>query len=258
MLRISIDTSSLDALLRRQNINYRRIGQQMDLVGGYIANTWEAAAYGMMLPGMTRPVNWPAYAETIEHHQRGELEVVVYADAAMTEAATRARPAWDMKPGLLSGPKARTSKSGHRFNVIPLRHKFENLSTPAIMALVNNVRNYASELGRRSKILPTGSMVRTNPSGQYNKTGPLTIPVSHYTWKTGHESGIRLTMNGPVTFRTVSDRSDPASWWYPAKPENPIIEAVWNQVRDEIEEWIFTAWMEAINNAFNAGTNRNS
>ena len=234
----------MDDLIKSLNPDLKHVGEVLDLAGGYGANMWEGAASGLMLPGMTRTVNWPAYARTVHHNQRGELEVVVSADPAMTQSATDSRPAYDMKPGLLSGPHAKTAKDGHRYNVIPFSHKFTNLSDDAIMALANNVKNFASAYGMRSKILPEGSVAYQKAGGYAHMGTP--IPVSHYTWTTGHESGIRLGDNGPVTFRVVSDKSDPASWWYPARRENPILEAVWEAVKNDIEQWILTAWWEAM------------
>lgn len=140
-----------------------------------------------------------------------------------TETATSSRPARDMKPGLLSGPHAQMGAHG-RYNVIPMRHRAEDLSSDAVMALVQNLRNFRSLTGLRSKLTPVGP----------------------YTWTTGHESGIRMGRSGPVTFRTVSDRSPAASWWYPALPENPILDAVWAMVREDVGDMVFRSWVEAL------------
>ncbi len=245
MLRFDIDTSGIDGLIKSLNPDLKRVGETLDLAGGYAANMWEGAASGLMLPGMNRKVVWPAYAQSIKHNLRGELEVVVSGDQSMTQSATGAQSAWDMKPGLLA--HAKTAKDGHRYKVIPFTHKFSNLSDEAVAALINNVRNFASEVGMRSKILSEGS-VAYRAKGGYANAGEA-IPVSNYTWTTGHESGIRMGNNGPATFRVVSDRSNPASWWYPARTENPILEAVWDAVKKDIEEWIVSAWWEAMGNA---------
>jgi len=248
-VKIEFDLKALDDIAKSLNPNLRMVGESLDLAGGYAANTWESAAYGAKLPGMTRSVHSPRLAQSIQHHMHGELEVVISADEQELDAATRAKPAWDMKPGLLSGPKARRSKTrGTRYNIILFRHKFADLSDEAIMALAANVRNFQSELGRRSKILGIGFSPLTfmNNSYQYVKNGPIAIAATRYTWKTGIESGIRLSMgSGPITFRTVSDASDPASWWYPARPENPMVEAVWAAVKDDVEAWVYDAWVNA-------------
>lgn len=225
MFKIGFDLKDLDSIDKLLNPDYSKIGEAMDLAGGYAANMWEAAAYGVKLPGMKRSVYSPELAQSIQHHLRGELEVVVEANPGLLDKAAGNKSAWDMKPGLLSGPKARTSKSGSRYNIIPMKHKFTTLSNEAISALVGNVKDFSSNYGQRSKITPAG----------------------HYTWSTGIESGIRLSMeSGPITFRTVSDNSDPASWWYPARTENPMVDAVWSAVKDEIEKWVFDAWLDTM------------
>lgn len=219
-LRLAVDLGGLDkALLEAIRPDYSQVGRAMDFAGAAIASAWESAAYGVRLPGMTRTVNWPEYARTIEHHNRGEFEVVIKGDDAMTERATEPRPAWDMKPGLLKG---------RPFVRIPFRHKAESVSDAAMQALIANVRNFRTELGRRSK---------------------LGIPVGggHYTWTTGPESGIRITNRGEImTFRTVSQKSPAESWWYPALPANPLLDAVWEAVRDEVEAAVFEGWVRAL------------
>ncbi len=206
--------------------SYREVGKGMDESGAIAANTWESAASGVRLPGMTRTVNWPGYARTVEHHLRGELEVVVAGNQGMTEKATSERPARDMKPAILNGPHSRPTRDGSRYNRIPFRHNAESVSDAAMMALIANARNFRTNLGQRSK---------------------LNIPVApgHSTRTTGPGSGLRMTDGGPMTWRTVSSGSDPASWWYPALPANPLVSSVWEQVKDEIAEPIFRAWLRA-------------
>ncbi len=215
---------NLDDLLRSlASPDYAKVGEGMDLAGGLVANVWEAAAYGAKLPGMTRSVHIPLYGQSIEHHLRGELAVSVQGNDQMTEQAQRETSPRDMKPGLLGGPHARTGSHG-RYNIIPIRHRPENLSNDAVTALLQDLRNFRTDFGRRSKITPMG----------------------HYTWTTGHESGIRMGDTGPVTFRTVSDRSPASSWWYPGLPENPMLEAIWNMAKQDVEEIVFRAWVEAM------------
>ncbi len=235
MLTFEIKDGLDDILRSLTSPNYAKVGEGMDLAGGLAANVWEAAAYGAKLPGMTRAVHMPMYAQSIEHHQRGEFAVTVQADDAMTKAATDARAARDMKPGLLGGPKAKKGTHG-RYNIIPFHHSPENLSNDAVMALLQNLKGFRSDFGRRSKFAPIGQ----------HMAAPMQGPLFSYTWTTGHESGIRMGNSGPVTFRTVSDRSPASSWWYPALPENPILQAVWDMAHKDIEEIVFMAWVEAM------------
>lgn len=234
---MQIELEGLDELLKAvTSPNYSAVGQALDLASGLVANTWEAAADGAKLPGMTRTVNWPQYAATIRHNLQGEFNATVSADSSMTEKATEPRSAWDMKPGLLAGPHARLTKgpNPHRYNVIPFQHKAENLSNEAVTALLQGIRNFRSQTGRRSQLSPIGQVA---PQG-----GPL----GPYTWATGQESGIRMGRSGPVTFRVVSDKSNPSSWWYPARPANPMVDAVWMLVEEDVADIVADGWAEAL------------
>ena len=141
--------------------------------------------------------------------------------AAALEYGTSAR---DMKPSLLASPKAKTSKSGGRYLIIPFRHGVPgSQGLPAmpqsIYAQARKLEHYGaskahlgpSPWGQRTQLpvgqtrLPSGLLVGGQP-------GP-------YTWKTGLYSGM-VRAGTPrhsqyITFRVVSSHSDPASWWYP-------------------------------------------
>lgn len=195
------------------------------------ANLWESAAYGIQLPGMTRTVHDPAYAASITMRQEGQLSGVVASSDPMRDArAQDDQPPWDMKPGLLHGPKSRETQPRrgdpvHRFNIIPMRHRAGNVSQEALWALLNNVRNFQPrDVPRPAKFTPAGV----------------------YVHRAAREAGIRLGRGGPVTFRTVSDRSPAASWWYPARVANPIADAVWNLLEAETEAALWAAWAAAL------------
>ncbi len=52
----------------------------------------------------------------------GDLTGRVSADTPYAQAIEQGQPARDMKPGLLSGTKARRGKDGSIYNIIPFRH----------------------------------------------------------------------------------------------------------------------------------------
>lgn len=225
MVTFGVDAKDLERLTDTlANPNLARVGDGMEESLKTGASVWRLAASGVRLPGMTRTVNSDAYGRSITYAQRGLLAGVVYStDGPLDAGMTDPKPAWDMKSGLLNGPHARRGKNG-RYNIIPFRHKPENLSNAAVMALIQNMRNYRSDYGARSKLTPAGE----------------------YAWTTGHESGIRMGDTGPVTWRTVSDRSPAASWWYPARPENDIANAVWAVIEEQVGERLLFAWAEAL------------
>lgn len=252
MLNIAVDTSELNDLIRALNPNTKGIAKVLDAAGTFVSDALESVGYGAMFDGMTRKVNNLAFSASVYHHVYGNQEVVISANPTLSDSIQGQENAFDMKSGLLSGPKSKTSKDGTRYNIIPFSHQTSGLSDQALSALANNVRNFQTNIGLRTKLLPNGSMAHMG-NNQFVKSGGIDIPVSSYTWTTGHESGIQMGANGPVTFRTVSDRSNPASWWYPAKQENPVFEAVWNATKNDVEQWILNAWWEVIGFGSNSG-----
>lgn len=199
--------------------------------GENLANTWEAVAGGVAIPGLTRAVHDPAYAASITARQLGQLAVEVGSTDPRRDARAQAYAApWDMKPGLLGGPHARTTRAragqpAHRYNVIPFAHAAEQVSTAALWALVQNHPRFdPADVPRRAQFTPVGV----------------------YVHQTAPEAGIRWGRTGPVTFRTVSDRSPAASWWYPSRPANPIAASVWSLWADAVTADVVAAWQTAL------------
>lgn len=196
--------------------------------GQAIAATWEATAQGLRLPGMTRSVREPAARATVEVTSDG-VRVTMPADVvAKVEGGT---PAWNMKPGLLHGPKSRVGRTtGLRYNIIPFRHRAEDIPDAALWAALQGIRYVGSE-GMRTSL---------------NAPWLLTNQLRGYTWRTGRYTGLRLTAGGAMTFRTVSERSPAASWWYPPRPGTPWAEPVWQWVAEAVTAWWIRAWEEAV------------
>lgn len=207
------------------------VGRAMETVGIDLANTWEGVAYGLTLPGMTRAVHDPVYAASIGYRQQGLLAVDVTSSDPVRDARAQAYAApWDMKPRLLGGPKARKTvarpgRPSHRFNIIPMRHPAEQVSTEALWALVQTLRRFdPQDVPRLAKFTPVGV----------------------YVHRAALEAGIRLGSSGPVTFRTVSEGSAPASWWYPARAANPIADSVWTLFEATVTADLRAAWEAAL------------
>lgn len=232
-MEIGFDWSDLTDLLHVwQAPDLKPVAQGMQMALTDLANTWEGAASGVRLPGMTRTVHDPRYAASIDYRQAGQLEGTVGSSDPLLDArAQEAAPGWDMKPGLLHGPKSRTTRpkrgqAVHRFNIIPIRHRAETVSHEALLALIQNVAHFVPRE-------PMPRMAKITPLGVYVHQAAL-------------EAGIRLGRNGPVTFRTVSDRSPAAAWWYPARLANPIADAVWNLLADAVTDDLLAAWAAAL------------
>jgi hypothetical protein len=206
--------------------------------GAVVQQVFQQAATGTVMPPMTQAVHKPDLAASVRVTPDAQ-GVIVSADASLMPSGTAAR---DMKNGLLHGPHSRMGRHG-RYNIIPMRHDASSLPSGIAQQLVNG-GTVTSLDGIRSKILNGGAPVLAFHAA----SGTFQV-VSHYTWQTGLYTGMRIGMHpqypaGPVTFRTVSERSPAASWWYPAKPGQPLMAAVW-QASQSLVQSVYTQWWEA-------------
>lgn len=155
----------------------------------------------------------------------------------------------DMKPGLLSSPKAKVNKEGKRWITVPFRHGVPG--TVGMPSMPTNVHQQARKLGfsRRNNALIsffTGRKYKwdgrlsEDAQGQRSHIKPHT--GAGYTWKSGQYSGmVRMGKPGHtqyLTFRRVSENSDPRSWQHPGVKPRPIREAVIENTRKDVLELI--------------------
>lgn len=161
----------------------------------------------------------------------------------------------DMKHALLNSAKAKIGKNGKRFITIPFRH-----GTPGstgLRSMPKGIYDQAKQLGysRRNGFLRKAwGLVTTGQWKKYtwgdrlgnDQTGRTTHikphPGAGYTQKTGHYAGM-VKMGQPghtqyLTFRRVSDNSDPRSWQHPGVKPKPIREAVVQHTQVEVLQLI--------------------
>lgn len=151
---------------------------------------------------------------------------------------------FDMKSKMLQSNKAKIGKDGKRFITVPFRHGTPGAST--MPAMPSAVHSQAKSLGysRRNNIIKaffTGrkytwnGRLKADPQGQRSHVAPHS--GAGYTWKTGQFSGMVKMGKGNhtqyLTFRRVSENSDPQSWHHPGVKPRPIREAVIENTRDE-------------------------
>jgi len=234
---------------------------------------WQAAVYGMLLPGMTKPVFSDGYyaslttPDAFQYPFNGDAftgaVISTYARAMMIEEGYAS---FDMKPGLLNGPKARQTKKGGRYNIVPFRYllpneQYQNRHFPVMP--VSIAQAVTAESFAPSKQTEPGGKVQWGSrlelvAGEYpgavknpfytaveaerrGKENPMT---DAYAWKSSPFAGmvrIQKTYGQQkqsiyLTFRAVSDKSDPNSWIHPGQPPNPVVDAVTNYVRKEVED----------------------
>jgi len=129
---------------------------------------------------------------------------------------------FDMKPGLLSGPKAKVSATGKRYTTVPFAH-YPSAKTPDRS---NRVPNYKADLAKIMKAYNMSGIYRAksgrpltgkvavakNTSAIVNKMKPHhTAPI--FEGMTKYQKG--STHSTYTTFRRVSQSSLPESWIHP-------------------------------------------
>lgn len=127
---------------------------------------------------------------------------------------------YDMKPGMLGGKNAKTTKTGKRYATVPFRH-YKNAKAAE---RISKVPNYKQDLKRVLKHSGLGQTKKglVGKVGVAN-TGSLGIAKLKAHHKTDIYQGItqyqknygKKTESTLTSFRRVSEKSDPASWLHP-------------------------------------------
>lgn len=221
----------------------------------YVQATWQQVVMGTtQVPGATNPsVNIglrQIYAESITLGrmlvgQTGTSQSVV-AIKKIAEDLENGKHPWDMKPMLLGGPKARVGKNG-RYNIIPMRHgtsaKYSPNSnfTPMPTDIYKQARQVKASVRNGNKMSWGGRL-----TGTEQKYAPGHNPTTNYAHKNGKYEGMvriekqyaKATQNKYMTFRIVSDKSDPMSWWHPGYEAHHIAQGVSDFCRPAVEQMV--------------------
>ena len=236
----------------------------MSEIAALYREAWMGFASGVPIPGSPRVINSRAggYRDSIKLDLSKDNEKVVYTDSPVHRYIEDGSPEVDLKPGLLSGPKARQGKDGP-YNIVAFRHGTPGTlqsNRPMPVNVYNIVRQQIRQAQKsrtdavqtsqqqRQKARPPGRMqviAATNQQGRRSKlVGTFSEGRgSSYTWKSGQFAGMqRITgvarSTQYITFRVVSFRSPPSSWIVPPREGVPIREAVVSEVRDLAEEML--------------------
>ena len=279
MFTISVDLTELLQQTRRLQPDYRVINKALADSALYVRDTWASAVQGNLLPGMKKPVHDDQYfqslytGDALQFPEPFKASIIsTYSGAMRVEEGY---PSFDMKPGLLNGPKSRKLKDGRRMNIIPFRHMTprghpNEAGTGGQRVHFRSMpREIYEAVKAEGKFVDPGSARLGNQIGQRTKLaaainvqalvrglpGPM---QSNYTWKNGMYAGMKRTGANKhvqyLTFRVVSTPhtevkngkvirkgSDPNSWIHPGQPGNPLVRAVFEFCQPQVEERITAA-----------------
>lgn len=251
------------------------LDKALDSATTYVLQTWQGVVRG----GYSAPPGSPElkfdtvdkrneYADSItlgenlDVPQAGYFERMIVATKPIANEIEFGKPAWDMKPMLLNGPKARLSKSGHVYNIIPFRHGVPGKSgaNAHFQQMPKDIHQMARQLkptisAGRHIVQYGGKLAGTE--GKYPRqtktvamTGPHgSIRLAKYTHKTGIYEGMvrvesgygKVRQSQYMTFRVVSDKSPMASWWHPGRAAQPHINFIVGHCKPVIEKMLTDA-----------------
>lgn len=170
-----------------------------------------------------------ATARGIKRNRTGFLAWSLSNDAPAAKALEEGTPERDMKECLPTAPRARRSKKGDLYLIIPFRHGVP--TTRGLNAMPKEVYKLAVQM-QFSRVLGAPS-TRTSATGwevprwSYRWNGRL--PDARKLQNLGIDEGVARRMSGMVrmskaghtsymTFRVMSQASPPGSWVRPAVP----------------------------------------
>ena len=164
------------------------------------------------------------YIDAIQSHMASELVLVIELDkdAWLPNALEKGVPPFDMKKGHLESPKAKVSKSGYRYMIIPISKDKSGgsaSSSPKSQELKEKIRNVLIKpkfAFRKLKLHMDGSVstseaVKTNDpdvKGLYR--------IRHY--KNPAMAEAKKGSTSYVMFRVMSEKPGSAEWMHPGLP----------------------------------------
>lgn len=222
----------------------------------FVRDTWQQVVMGAItVPGAKTPnVNIglrQIYADNIVVGNQvvtsGNVVQRIQAAVQIAKDLENGRGPFDMKPALLAGPKSRINKKGQRYNIIPFRHGASSLSLPNsnFRPMPQDIYQQARELkasARRGNGMQWGGKL----TGTENRHPAGQNPTLGYQHKAGRYEGMvriekqyaRTTQGKYMTFRVVSENSDPLSWHHPGYEPHHIAEGVAKFCQPAVERMI--------------------
>lgn len=228
----------------------RNIETAMQEAAEFVQATWQQAVMGQQpLPG-AKPVKLDInlrrlYADSIVtgrqlRHSDG-LQQSVIATKKIAEQLENGTGPWDMKPMLLGGPKARVGKNG-RYNIIPFKHGTGGNQDSNRKAMPTQVYQQARQL--KATIKQANAMKYGGRLPAQGKPGQN--PTTGYQHKHDKYEGMvrvekkygKATQSQYMTFRVVSEKSDPDSWIHPGYQAHNIAKGVSDFCKPAVERML--------------------
>lgn len=229
--------------------------EELERIAEAVRNVWASCYVGGFLPGMSKRIGTTgenAYlglqGNVIEViggslFSTMPLRAIISMKAEGVEEALRIHDGYapfDMKPGFLRSPKASVHKDGRPKKTKHFIMSFRQM-TPGTTGITGKAMsrsvhkaakegiNFEDQLGTKEDPSDFGLV---NSKGYEWQNGPLAgMTNAAATSEQKRHSQFR-------TFRVISEKSDPNSWWHPGQDSNDIIGATVSYVQPYVEEGI--------------------
>lgn len=133
ILKIKTTPKLQEALSRLEMLGsgiFPETARAMNISAAFVQRTWVNMAQGQDLSGKPQDVSFRGstdYANSIRVISISPFHKTIVSDSKVGKRLQEGSPEVDMKPFLVHGPKSRVSADGHRYNIIPFRHKVKKL-----------------------------------------------------------------------------------------------------------------------------------
>lgn len=196
------------------------------------ALVWEAEAKNALFASRKE------YIDSIRVDSRGRFSGVAYLDPItfLANAVEVGAPEFDMKTALLNSPKAKTNAKGGRYITIPFRFAtpgsigessaFAGVMPTAIYKAVQKEEASGSGGGLKMSGIPSSEQMPQSHSMRRELKSEGFAKLKQGTAMTSKYEGLQRNAvgSGYVTFRRVSDNSDPAAFIHPGIAAKNLIE----------------------------------
>jgi|GEM_PF-5916422 len=261
-MKLDIDLTPLEQFIARAAAPPRWdiIQQGLGEAAEFVRQTWIGAVTGGHIAGMKRTINSQEYAQGLQTGDSlrliSPLEAVVACTWHGAEDIQRGSPPYDLKPGLIYSTRVRFTKKDHQpFHRVAFRQGTPGGSGGGSgtgranihMVMPTQVHRVAKQGGTWHDFGSVGLGQQSKPAaalqGRADAHGhtPPGMPVAGgYTWKSGAYQNLQRYNNANqsvyLTFRTISRKSDPKSWWHPGFEAVPLPELVVKATRDQVNQ----------------------
>lgn len=214
------------------------VDQAVERLAIQTGKNWVNAIYAADLPKAQQE----EYAKTLKIERAGPAHFVVSTDYDKAIQIENGRPARDLKQMLQTSRKVRTSQTGSKYLIIPMRQNTpgNNALARAMPAVIHEKARFLSPsavVGMGTRISGSGATV---PQAAYKWGGRLPAGLAPRL-NPGHATDIHAGMvkmregkgnraAGYLTFRVMSE-GQTGKWLVPAKPGLHIAEGVAEQMQ---------------------------